>query len=107
MYFAEDFPAAWKHFHTAVQLNPQLDEPHYFVALMYRRQNRLAEAKQEFMAALRLNPKHSKAAGNIGVICLQQGNLSEAEIYFSQALNLNPEDEIARRGLDDIARLRR
>jgi len=107
MYFAEDFQAAWNHFQTAVRLNAQLDEPHYFLALMYRRQNRLPEAKQEFLTVLRLNPKHSKSAGNLGVICLQEGNLADAQNFFSQALALNPDDDIARQGLDDIARLRR
>jgi len=107
MYFADDFAAAWNHFQTAVKLNARLDEPHYFLALIYRRQNRLAEAKQEFINTLQVNPKHSKAAGNLGVICLQEGKLAEAENYFNQALTLNPEDEIARRGLDDIVRLRR
>jgi len=107
MYFADDFQAAWNHFQMAAKLNPQLDEPHYFLALIYRRQNRLPEAKQEFLTVLRLNANQSKAAGNLGVICLQEGNLSDAQTYFSQALALNPEDDIARQGLDDIARLRR
>jgi Flp pilus assembly protein TadD len=107
MYFAEDFSAAWKHFQTSAKLNPKLDEPRYFLALIYRRQNRFEEAKQEFVAALGINPKHSKAAGNLGVICLQEGKLAEAESYFSQALALNPEDEIARRGLEDVSTLRR
>jgi len=99
--------AAWDHLQTAVELNPDLDEAHYFIALIYRRQNRLLEAKERFRTVLRLNPKHSQAAGNLGLICLQEGNLREAEIYLSQALSLNPDDEIARRGLDQITNLRR
>ena len=107
MYFADNFSTAWNHFQTAVKLNPDLDESHYFIALIYRRQNRFPEAKQEFQRVLAVNPKHSKAAGNLGVLCLQEGNLADAERYFAQALSLNPEDEIARRGLDDVVRLRR
>ena len=107
MYFADDFPNAWKYFQTAASLKPDLDEAHYFIALIYRRQNRLPEAKEKFLTALRVNPKHSKAAGNVGVICLQEGNLADAERYFSLALSLNPEDEIARRGLEDVVKLRR
>jgi hypothetical protein len=107
MYFAEDLQSAWNHFHTALKLKPDLDEAHYFIALIYRRQNRLAEAKEKFLTTLKVNPKHSKAAGNVGVICLQEGNLADAERYFSMALRLNPEDEIARRGLEDVVKLRR
>lgn len=107
MYFAEDFPSAAEYFQTAARVNPQLDEPHYFMALMHRRQNRLPQAKQEFLTVLRLNPKHSKAAGNLGVICLQEGNLVDAQNFFSQALALNPDDDIARQGLEDIAKMRR
>jgi hypothetical protein len=107
MYFAENLPAAWDHFQTAVRLKPDLAEAHYFIALIYRRQNRLPEAKEKFQTVLRLNPRHSQAAGNLGVICLQEGSLRDAEVYFSQALSLNPEDEIARRGLDQIIKLRR
>lgn len=107
MYFSENMQSAWNHFHTSVKLRPEMDEPHYFIALIYRRQNRLAEAKEKFLTVVRLNPKHSKAAGNLGVIFLQEGNLPEAERYFSQALSLNPEDEIARRGLDDVLKMRR
>lgn len=106
MYFSEKFEDAWKYFHDAVRLNPALDEPHYFVGLIFRRQNRLADARQEFLTALRLNPRNGKAAGNLGVLFLQEGNLREAELYFSQALNINPEDDIARRGLDDVAKMR-
>lgn len=106
MYFSEKFQEAWKYFHEAVRINPALDEPHYFVGLMFRRQNRLPEARQEFLAALQLNPRNGKAAGNAGVIFLQEGNLGEAELYFSRALEINAEDDIARRGLNDVLKLR-
>jgi tetratricopeptide repeat protein len=107
MYFAEKLPEALNHLKTAVELKPALDEAHYFLGLICRRQNRLAEAKEEFLTVLRLNPTHSKAAGNLGLISLQEGDLASAEAYFSQALSLDPQDGIARKGLNDIVRLRR
>jgi len=90
----------------AVELDPALDEPHYFAGLIFRLQERLPEAAAEFTAALRINPMHAKAHGNLGFILQAQGRAADAERHFREALRLNPQDELARQALEEIARRR-
>ena len=92
---------------TAVERQPDGDEPHYFLALSLRLQNRLDAARQEFEIALRLNPDNYRAHGNLGWIFLARGDLSQADEHFRAALRLNPGDTIAGQGLDDVLRAKK
>jgi hypothetical protein len=103
-YFMQQNERALNYLQTALRLDPNLDEAHYYLGLVWRRQNRLDQAKAAFLNALRLNPQNAKAAGNLGFIFYAEGNLAEAEAHLSHALSLDPEDALARRYLDEIAR---
>jgi Flp pilus assembly protein TadD len=83
-----------------------LDEPHYYLGLMFRMQNQLPAAATEFTTAVRLNPANAKAQGNLGLVLLDQGNVAQAETHLRTALRLNPQDAIARETLEEIAKSR-
>lgn len=88
----------------AAALDASLDEPHYFLGLLFRMRNQPAEAIEEFAAAIQRNPGNAKAHGNLGLVLFYQGQTSRAATHLREALRLNPEDEIARETLNDIAK---
>lgn len=90
----------------AAALDPAFDEPHYFLGVFFRMQNKLAEATTEFRTAVRNNPANAKAHGSLGIVLMGQGQLDEAESHLKVALRLNPQDEIAKETLAEIARIR-
>ena len=97
-------PEALERLHLALQINPELDEAHYFTGLALRTGKQLAEAQAEFETALRINPRHARACGNLALVLAEQGDLAGAARQFQFALQLNPKDEIARNMLDQINR---
>jgi hypothetical protein len=88
---------------SAIEIDPNYDEPHYFMGLAYRTMKQLDNARREFETALQINPKHMRARGNLGLVLTEQGDLTAASEQFQTALRLNPQDEIAR---DMLARIR-
>jgi tetratricopeptide (TPR) repeat protein len=92
---------------TATADDPGYDQPHYYLGVIYRTQNRLIAARSEFETALRLNPKNSKALGNLAYVFMGLGNLDRAERSIREAVRLDPTDRLARETLENISRLRK
>jgi Tfp pilus assembly protein PilF len=86
----------------AAQLQPEYDEPHYYLGLLYRTQRKLDEARREFQIALQFNPGNNKTHGNLGLVLMELGDIDGAEKSFVAALRLNPDDEIARTSLQQL-----
>jgi Tfp pilus assembly protein PilF len=105
--FLGEYAAAEATLRRAAVLDPLLDEPHYFLGILFRLQGKLGEAATEFASAVRLNPANAKANGNLGLVLLEQGAIDIAETYLHAALRLNPQDAIAREALEEIAKKRR
>lgn len=93
---------AFQHFQQATQLDPALEDPHYYLGLIFRTRNRVKEAQLEFEATLASNPDHGKAHGNIGLLMLEQKNLVQAEKHFREALRVNSSDPVANDSLGVI-----
>ena len=92
------------HLRTAIALDPALDEPHYFLGILNRMENKPAEAALDFRAAIEKNPLHAKAHGNLGLVLLELGRPDDARRALETALRLNPQDQLARETLAEIAR---
>ena len=92
------------HLRTAIALDPALDEPHYFLGILNRMENKPAEAALDFRAAIERNPVHAKAHGNLGLVLLELGRPDDARRALETALRLNPQDQLARETLAEIAR---
>jgi len=87
--------AATAHLAEAIRLDPNSDLAHFDLGSIYLRQQRSADAYNEFRTVTRLNPEDSQAFGSLGIICLQAGRLEEGRDYLQTALRLNPEDTLA------------
>jgi tetratricopeptide (TPR) repeat protein len=58
---------ALTHYDTAVGLNPDHYQPHYFRASALHRMGRVLESREEFVKALALNPRHAMSRTLIGM----------------------------------------
>src|SRR3954451_14748741 len=58
-------PEAFARFQQAVQADPNFEEAHYYLGIVYRTQNKTAEAQSELETTIQLNPEHAKAHGNL------------------------------------------
>jgi Flp pilus assembly protein TadD len=105
--FLGEYATAEATLRRAAVLNPILDEPHYFLGILFRMQGKLGEAATEFASAVRLNPTNATANGNLGHVLLDQGAIDMAETSLRAALRLNPQDAIAREAMEEIAKRRR
>jgi Flp pilus assembly protein TadD len=87
--------------------DPAYDQPHYYLGVIYRTQNRLIAARAEFETAVRLNPKNAKAYGNLAYVFLGLGSQDRAERSIREAVRLDPTDPLAQETLDQILAIRR
>ena len=76
----------------ALQLEPELAEPHVSRGIMLSLSKRFDEAETEFDAALKLDPKSYEAAYWFGRARLSQGMYDDAVKLFDRASQLRPED---------------
>jgi tetratricopeptide (TPR) repeat protein len=97
---------AAQHLLRAADLDTTFDEPIYFLGVLFRRQGKLPQARAAFEEALRRNPDNAKANGNLGFIFVDLGHLDAAERHFRTALRINPDDDLAKSGMEEVARAR-
>ena len=93
-------------FHAACADDPTYDQPHYYLGVIYREQNRLVAARAEFEIAVRLNRDNPKSLTNLALVFLGLGNLDRAERSIREAVRLDPTDGLARETLDNILQMR-
>jgi Tfp pilus assembly protein PilF len=84
---------AAQHFVAAVQLSPDLASPHYNVAVLLQKQNRLDDAEHEYRAALALSSDQveiEQSHNNLGILYLGEGKYPAALAELSAAIALEP-----------------
>ena len=87
---------AAQHFVAAVRLSPDLASPHYNVAVLLQKQNRLEDAEHEYRAALALSSDQVEIAqshNNLGILYLVQGKYAAATAELSAAIALDPNEQ--------------
>ncbi len=104
--FLQRLEEARTHLRHAAALDPTLDDPHYFLGILHRMENKPAEAALAFRAAIERNPVHARAHGNLGLVLLELGRPDDARRELETALRLNPQDQLARETLEEINRAR-
>ncbi|HZR15937.1 MAG TPA: tetratricopeptide repeat protein [Verrucomicrobiae bacterium] len=97
---------AMESFREAAADDPTFDQPHYYLGVIYRTQNKLLEAQTELEKAIQLNPKNARAYGNLAFVFWDSGKLERAERSIRAAVKLDPTDRLARETLDKILQLR-
>jgi Flp pilus assembly protein TadD len=90
---------AYRHLREAAEIDPTLDEAHYFMGIIFRSFENLPMAKAAFEKTLQLNPIHAKAHGNLGFVLFELKDMAGAREHFEAALKLNSEDAVAHTGL--------
>jgi len=75
----KDALAQWQ---RAARINPALEEPHYHMGVLFRKNHFLTQAKQELETAIRLNPGHSEAYGHLGFVMAELGDGLAAKTKF-------------------------
>jgi tetratricopeptide (TPR) repeat protein/tRNA A-37 threonylcarbamoyl transferase component Bud32 len=74
---------AIREFQRALQLNPNLDDAHHQLGLVYLHVGLLEKGLQEEQKAVTLNPNHNLARFRIGVAFLYQGKAEQALAAFN------------------------
>ena len=77
-----------KHLAEALRIEPNNDETHYIMGLVWRSQARPKEAERSFKKAIAINPNNAKAHGNLAIVLLQQNQIDEGERHFLEAARL-------------------
>jgi tetratricopeptide (TPR) repeat protein len=75
---------------------------HYFLGSVYRRQNELDAAKQEFLKDAAIEPDMAYNYDALGAVCYALNQIPEAERYFKEALRLDPGQGASDYGLAKI-----
>jgi len=84
------------HFLAAVRLSPDLASPHYNLAVLLQKQNRLADAEHEYRAALALSSDQMEIVqshNNLGILYLGEGKYSRAMTELSTAIAMDPSEQ--------------
>jgi pentatricopeptide repeat protein len=74
----------------ALELDPELAEPHVLLATVYQRQWLWSEAEAEYRRALELNPNDSRAHERFAIWLLCQGRTDESLRWVQRARELDP-----------------
>lgn len=72
--------------------NPNLAEPHVFLARLAREDGDIQGARRELDTAIRLEPKNAIALREMGLILLSTGDYELARRFFVRAVQVNPAD---------------
>jgi Flp pilus assembly protein TadD len=76
----------------ALALDPDLAEPHNYLAGMLVRANDLDGAEKEFRAGLRIMPTNADWQANLAGLLASRGSIPEARFLFERAIKLKPDD---------------
>jgi tetratricopeptide (TPR) repeat protein len=74
----------------AIELDPDLVQPHINLIQLYARVGEPDKAEQEYRIAVRLDPNRSDCYYNYGVLMFEQGKYPAAEQAFRKAVAINP-----------------
>jgi len=98
-----DFACAAESFRSALQLDPNSANMHYFLGLTLYSSGRVDEAVRELRQSTILDPNNLQAQLALGVALHQQGRIAEAESVWEDALSIDPNSVAA---LDWLAKAR-
>ena len=82
-------------YHQAAVLQPKDPEPHLAAGFLLEKQNKFADAEQEYKAALELDPASADAATGLANIYLRGNRFPEAESALKKVVAAHPEDAAA------------
>jgi O-antigen ligase/tetratricopeptide (TPR) repeat protein len=102
----EYFEAAVNKFIKGKELFPQDTRYNLKLARTYMRLGRVAEAEAEVLKAIKSDPNFGNCYAIYGLVLWQQGKFLRAEAYYKKAVGFPGGNDLARVGLQDVARIR-
>ena len=87
------------HYKEAIRLDPGASHPHYFLAQIHERADRMDMAIREYREAVKLDPMYTAARTNLGVAYQQQGQFEMAIPQYREVIKQNPDDPLAHANL--------
>jgi protein O-mannosyl-transferase len=87
---------AAQHFLAAVRLSPDLASPHYNLAVLLQRANRLDDAETQYHATLMLSSDQTEivqAHNNLGILYLGEQKYAQALTELNAAIALDPNEQ--------------
>lgn len=84
-----DRQQAFVSFQKAIQLNPRHKEAHYYLAHLYARQGKFAQAEEELRKVIEIDPDYADAHNYLGQVLEAKGQWREAIAEYRAALR-NP-----------------
>lgn len=94
------------HLEAAVKIDTTLDEPHYYLGLIYRARGQIQAARRELEKTVALNTNAYRAYGTLGFMAAQEQKKDEAIEYFRHALAINPDDALARNSIEQLRKMK-
>ncbi len=82
---------ATQHLRRAIELDPNYDEPHYFLGGILLDQGQLTEAIQHLEKAVQLRPNYTAASVALGRALMEQEKFEEAIAVLESAAQQSPE----------------
>lgn len=95
LYYIPDLAGALEEAQKVAAQSPRAPQPHYIIALIARRQNRIEEAINEFEKVRQIDPSDVGTNVNLGQLYVQQKKYLEATAAFRQAITAEPYHETA------------
>ncbi len=94
---------AEKHYKRAISANPKLLEPTLYLARLYIRFRRIAEAKAQLEAAATQAPDDPRVHVGLGELALGEHDLARSKSEFDRAKTLDPKVAEAHLGLSRVS----
>ncbi|UCC92992.1 MAG: tetratricopeptide repeat protein [Thermoplasmata archaeon] len=104
MYNEGDVEGALECFTTAVELDEEHEEAHYYLALALMERKRHEEAEVHFRRSIDLKGNVSRTHADFAELLHHMGRKEEAEAEYRQALELDPSNAIAIMNLGTLLR---
>ncbi|MGH7899163.1 MAG: tetratricopeptide repeat protein, partial [Candidatus Binatia bacterium] len=88
--FDSDSETAAERFRAAIAVDPNLFDPHFYLAKIHTRKSDPESAMREYQEAIRINPKSADAQFNLGFVYFSQRRYDEALKQYEKVVDLKP-----------------
>jgi superkiller protein 3 len=95
LYNEGDATGAHECFSSAVELDDEHEEAHYYLALSLQELKRPEEAERHYRLSIELKDNEAKTHADLAELLHHQGRKEEAEIEYRLALDLDPANAVA------------
>jgi murein L,D-transpeptidase YafK/Tfp pilus assembly protein PilF len=85
-----NYDKALEYYQKAIKLNPEYEDAHFAIGVVYYKQDRLTSAINAFERVLQINPASRETHNNLAVIYELQGDYERAMKELQETIRLDP-----------------